>query len=71
MEYCGFAIFGLQFTDTLKLPMLPSPWTAAASVWTTSSSSRLWRSLEYKAVYLHEPSAGFQAQTGVPIRPCA
>ncbi len=56
--------------------MWRSPWTAGADAWTTflgltpchwhdGSSSvieRLWRSLKYEAVYLHELTDGFKAE---------
>ncbi len=56
--------------------MSPSPWTAGAGAWTTfvgltprhrrdGSSSvieRLWRSLKYEAVYLHDLTDGFRAE---------
>ena len=41
--------------------MSRSPWTAGAGAWTTSLSERLWRSLKYEAVYLHELTDGFVA----------
>ena len=45
-----------------KTPVSPSPWTAGAGAWTTSSSSACGASLKYEAVYLHEISDGFAAQ---------
>ena len=37
-------------------------WTARAGGWTTSSSRRLWRSLKYECVYLHDFQDGAQAR---------
>ena len=50
------------------------PWTAGAAAWTTFEHSlepvafvfslieRLWRSLKYEAVYLHELTDGFRTE---------
>ena len=56
-------------TRVASSPALPSPgackqrasgsrWMAGAGAWTTSSSSGLWRSLKYEAIYLHEIADG-------------
>ena len=56
--------------------MWPSPWTAGADAWTTFSGltprhwrddhceviERLWRSLKYEAVYLHDLTDCFLAK---------
>jgi hypothetical protein len=58
------------------MPALPSVWTDAVAAWITlggltrpcrahapaSIIERLWRSLKYEAIYLHELADGFEAE---------
>jgi hypothetical protein len=58
------------------MPASVSPWTVGAGAWITFSGltprhwrdgpceviERLWRSLKYEAVYLHELTDGFKAE---------
>ncbi len=51
------------------MPASASPWMAGAAAWTTVLRTgpvglieRLWRSLKYEAVYLHDLTDGFKAE---------
>ena len=58
----GSQFTSLQFTDTLKDAGVAISMDGRGRCMDNILSERLWRSLKYGAVYLHELSDGFQAQ---------
>ena len=58
----GSQFTSLQFTDTLKDAGVAISMDGRGRCMDNIFIERLWRSLKYEAVYLHELSNGFQAQ---------
>ena len=58
----GSQFTSLQFTDTLKDAGVAISMDGRGRCMDNIFIERLWRSLKYEAVYLHELSDGFQAQ---------